>query len=167
MGGTLRRVGVFLLAITLTYMPVKGAYSPREQTEKEEMSSWRKAEVGSIVEGSEGLLARLIMAEAGSDECSDLLQLYVGSVVLNRVAHPDFPNTIQEVIYQEGQYYCVDSTAIRLPANDRAKEAAAFLMEHGSILPGNVLYQAEFKQGDGVFAIMGNQYFCIKGESWE
>ena len=51
-------------------------------------------------------MAHLLYAEAGSSWCSDELQLYVGSVVLNRVESDQFPNTIRDVIYQDGQYAC-------------------------------------------------------------
>ena len=50
------------------------------------------------------LLSCLIMGESGG--ASETCQLYVGSVVLNRVNHESFPNTIEEVIFQKGQYAC-------------------------------------------------------------
>jgi len=41
-------------------------------------------------------------------ECDSMEMAYVGSVVLNRVCHPDYPNSIQEVIQEENQFhgYC-------------------------------------------------------------
>ena len=50
------------------------------------------------------MLAHLIGGEAGADWCTDELQLMVGSVVLNRMASDRFPNTMEEVIFQKGQY---------------------------------------------------------------
>ena len=41
-------------------------------------------------------------------------------------------------------------------------EVANELIANGSILPANVIFQAEFKQGDGVYAQIGNTYFCCK-----
>lgn len=109
------------------------------------------------------LLARLIYAEAGAEWCSDQMQLAVGSVVLNRMAHEAFPDTMHDVIYQCGQYYCVDSTAINLPANQRAVEAAEKLLKWGTILPEDVVYQAEYMQGAGLFIQVQNMFFCYYG----
>ena len=51
------------------------------------------------------LLARIINAEARGE--SYVGQVSVGAVVLNRVAHPSFPNTIAGVIFQEGAFTAV------------------------------------------------------------
>lgn len=51
------------------------------------------------------LMARCIEAEAGTQ--SLLGKRLVADVILNRVASPAFPNTISEVIYQEGQFAVV------------------------------------------------------------
>ena len=51
--------------------------------------------------------------------------------------------------------------------NDRAYECAKFLLENGSVLPENVVFQAEFEQGDGVYKAFEltrgrKMYFCYK-----
>ena len=43
------------------------------------------------------MLAHTINGEAGAKYCNDIMRYYVGSVVLNRVSHPEFPNTIYEI----------------------------------------------------------------------
>lgn len=48
------------------------------------------------------LLAAAMELENGCN--SDLCLLYTGSVILNRVAHPRYPNTIYGVLHQKGQY---------------------------------------------------------------
>lgn len=48
------------------------------------------------------LLAAAMELENGCN--SDLCLLLTGSVILNRVAHPRYPNTIRGVLYQKGQY---------------------------------------------------------------
>ena len=110
------------------------------------------------------LLSHLIFAEAGSDKCSDKMQLYTGSVVLNRIKHKDYPDTMYDVIYDEGQYSCVNNGMINYEYNDRAYNHAKYLLENGSILPDNVVYHAQFEQGDGIYCIEQNMYFCYKGE---
>lgn len=121
-------------------------------------------EVFEIDERELDLLAHLIYAEAGSDWCSDLLQSYVGSVALNRVASEYYPNTLHEVIYQNGQYSCINNGMIHYDYNDRAYECAKALLEKGSVLPSNVIFQAQFLQGDGLYEQVQNMYFCYKGD---
>ena len=41
----------------------------------------------------------------------------VAAVILNRVDSPQFPNTIQEVIYQPNAFTCVDDGQINLEPN--------------------------------------------------
>jgi len=48
------------------------------------------------------LMAGIIQAEAGSTSYPGMIA--VGSVVMNRVASPSFPGTIEGVIYAEGQF---------------------------------------------------------------
>ena len=110
------------------------------------------------------LLAHLIFAEAGSDWCEDNMLYYVGSVVLNRIESEYYPNTMEEVIYQPGQYSCVNNGHIEFEYNQRAYNVAEDLLTSGSCLPSNVVYQAQFEQGDGVYVKVQHMYFCYKGE---
>ncbi|MDO4286019.1 MAG: cell wall hydrolase [Eubacteriales bacterium] len=48
------------------------------------------------------ILAAIIYCEAGTESHEG--KVAVGNVVLNRVASPKFPNTIREVVYQQGQF---------------------------------------------------------------
>ena len=52
------------------------------------------------------LLARIISAEARGEPY--LGQVAVGAVVLNRVEHPSFPDTVSGVIYQNGAFSCLN-----------------------------------------------------------
>lgn len=106
------------------------------------------------------VLAHVICGEA---QCySDEEQLYVGSVVLNRVSRPDYPNTIRDVVYQKGQYACIhDGNYDRAPT-ERNWANARYLLEHGSVLPENVVYQSGGKQGKGVYVKTSRHYYCYK-----
>lgn len=68
------------------------------------------------------LLARLISAEARGEPYSG--QVAVGAVVLNRVEHPSFPDTIAGVIYQPGAFSCVDDGQFDQPIAESAYRAA-------------------------------------------
>ena len=99
-------------------------------------------------------LAVTIQLEAGSEWLSDEHQLMVGNVVLNRVNHPRFPNTIFDVIHQPGQY-CWVMRGVNVESviiSERAWRNAQLLMDGYRVAPPNVVFQAEFTQGDGTFA---------------
>ena len=109
------------------------------------------------------MLAHLIYGEAGSNWCSDEMQLGVGSVVLNRMKSDYFPDTMEEVIFQQGQYSCTNKgSGYWLEPNERAFANARYLLINGSQLPDNVIFQSQFMQGDGLYKKVGNQYFCYK-----
>ena len=75
--------------------------------------------------GSNGdldLLARLISAEARGEPY--IGQVAVGAVVLNRVEHPSFPNSISGVIYQPGAFSCLDDGQFNEPVAESAYRAA-------------------------------------------
>lgn len=107
------------------------------------------------------LLSHLINAEAGSNWCSDDLMRYVGSVALNRVEHTAFPNTLEEVIYQPGQYACIWDGNFDKEPYERAVRIAKELLDNGSVLPANVVFQSEFPQGSGIYIQEQNTYLCI------
>ena len=103
------------------------------------------------------VLSHIIYAEAGGE--GDKTQKYVGSVVLNRVADSRFPNTIEGVVFQKGQYSPVRNGAYYKTPSERAIKNAKYLLDNGSILPSGVIFQSEFKQGS-VYEKVGNMYFC-------
>lgn len=116
------------------------------------------------------ILSIIIYQEAGSDKCSDDTRRKVGSVFLNRVASPIFPDTFEGVATARAQYGTLYWTGIEWPSRasspheahavQRAREIAEELLCGGSILPANVIWQAEFAQGDGVYCYQDNIYFC-------
>ena len=68
------------------------------------------------------LLAKLIYGEARGESYTG--QVAVGAVVLNRVKHSSFPNTIAGVIYQSGAFDAVSDGQINLTPDSTAKKAA-------------------------------------------
>lgn len=68
------------------------------------------------------LLARLISAEARGEPYSG--QVAVGAVVLNRIKHPSFPNTLSGVIYQSGAFTCITDGQFNQPVAESAYQAA-------------------------------------------
>lgn len=68
------------------------------------------------------LLARIISAEARGEPY--IGQVAVGGVILNRIEHPSFPDTISGVVYQRGAFTAVDDGQINAPVADSAYKAA-------------------------------------------
>ncbi len=117
------------------------------------------------------LLSKIIYAEAGSKWLSDEWKMCVGEVVLNRVASPEFPNTIREVIYQPGQYYGSQSRYFEeLRPDARCVDIARRLLEGERILNDpSVVFQANFTQGGGTHTTLydkqlGWTYFCYSSK---
>lgn len=106
-------------------------------------------------------LSHVIAAEAGADWTSDEAVFYVGSVVLNRVESSVFPNSIKDVVLQPGQYATVPYLS-RYEPSERVMEVTYDLLNEGSVLPENVVYQANFRQGSGVYDVQNSMYFCYQ-----
>ena len=68
------------------------------------------------------LLSRVVYGEARGESYTG--QVAVAAVVLNRVKHSSFPNTISGVVYQSGAFDCVSDGQINLAPNETAKKAA-------------------------------------------
>lgn len=77
---------------------------------------------GSAGQGDVDLLARLISAEARGEPYEG--QVAVGAVVLNRVRHASFPNSVSGVIYQPGAFSCLDDGQFDQPVAESAYRAA-------------------------------------------
>ena len=138
-----------------TTQPIEEATPVTENIERENHIQWRTEEDYQY-------LLMIIVGEA--QNCSRQEQMYVGSVVLNRLHSPWFPkqNTIKQVATAKGQYACMwDGNAYKTPTETN-KEVALELLKNGSVLPENVVFQALFKQGSGVYCKINKTYFCYK-----
>lgn len=108
----------------------------------------------------------LLMTIVGeSQNCSKEHQMYVGSVVLNRLHNKKYFNyadCIKDIALAPKQYTCFNGPNAYRDPTDLNIEVAKELILYGSVLPSNVIFQAEFKQGQGVYIQLGNTYFCWK-----
>lgn len=113
------------------------------------------------------LLSKIIYAEAGSNWLDMDWKMAVGEVVLNRMASPEFPDTMREVLEQPGQYYGRGSRYFEsLKPSAASVEAARRLLEGERVLgePG-VVFQSNYRLGSGVFLelqdrLLGSTYLC-------
>ena len=103
-------------------------------------------------------LSHVICGEAQcySREC----QIAVGSVVLNRVNSDRYPDTLEGVITQRHQYAGYRDGNFHRTPTEMNIEVARELLMHGSQLPENIYFQAQFKQGDFCYAKIDGEYFC-------
>ena len=88
--------------------------------------------------GDRYLLARLISAEARGEPY--IGQVAVGAVVLNRVEHPSFPNTLSGVVYQPGAFSCLDDGQFDQPIAESAYRAAQEALDGADPSGGAIYY---------------------------
>ena len=111
------------------------------------------------------LLARLIDAMAGARVYSEEYRLCVGELVLNRVASPEFPDTLEQVVYQRGQFLCVSEPefADLRPSRACAEVALRLLLGERHMAP-QVVYQSSRQIGPAFVRfydrLLGYTYFC-------
>lgn len=77
---------------------------------------------GQYSDSDIALLARIISSEARGEPYTG--QVAVGAVVLNRVEHPSFPNTLAGVVYQPGAFSALNDGQFNEAVADSARRAA-------------------------------------------
>ena len=114
------------------------------------------------------LLSKIIWAEAGSVWLSMEWKMCVGEVVLNRMASPEFPNTMQEVLDQPGQYYGKNNPYfLSILPTPECVQAAKRLLEGERIMGDpSVVFQSNYILGSGIHTalfdpLLGYSYFCF------
>lgn len=124
------------------------------------------------------ILTTTVFHEAG--HTTEQLRQYVAQVVLNRVEDSRFPDTVKGVITQPGQYstkYATVEAANAIQATDSKNGTYYYGICEDSVkaammgqveMSSNVLYQANFSQGKGVWKSVyfnsgwyaSTSYFC-------
>lgn len=124
------------------------------------------------------ILTTTVFHEAG--HTTEQLRQYVAQVVLNRVEDSRFPDTVKGGITQPGQYstkYATVEAANAIQATDSKNGTYYYGICEDSVkaammgqveMPSNVLYQANFSQGKGVWKSVyfnsgwyaSTSYFC-------
>ena len=110
------------------------------------------------------LLARVISAEARGEPYSG--QVAVGAVILNRVEHPSFPNTITGVVYQPGAFTCMVDGQIDQPVAQSAVRAAQEALNGADPSGGAIYYfnpntaTSAWIWSRPLIKVIGNHRFC-------
>lgn len=108
-------------------------------------------------------LAQLMYAENGSAK-NDNCVLLTGIVVVKRIRSKKYPNTIEGVISQEGQYSTYQTGKIECRPDERCLEIAEEILRFDlqKYYPDNLVFQAEFPQGSKTYEQFGEEYFCLE-----
>lgn len=110
------------------------------------------------------LLARMISAEARGENYTG--QVAVGAVILNRVQHASFPDTISGVIYQPGAFSALHDSNWSRPVADSARKAAQDCINGWDPSGGAIYYYNPKKTSNKwmlsrpVIKTIGNHKFC-------
>ncbi len=107
-----------------------------EQTSQNSGSS-QTGSSGGNASGDVALLAKVISAEARGEPYDG--QVAVGAVILNRIAHPSFPNTLAGVVYEPGAFTCMVDGQIDQPIASSAYQAARDAL-NGTDPSGGAIY---------------------------
>ncbi len=123
------------------------------------------AEQASAVRNTDvDLLARLVYGEARGEPY--LGQVAVAAVVLNRVAHASFPNTVSGVIYQSGAFDAVSDGQINLAPDAQALRAAQDALNGWDPTGGCIYYYnpgratSSWIYSRTVMTVIGKHYFA-------
>ncbi len=114
--------------------------------------------------GDVALLARLISAEARGEPYNG--QVAVGAVVLNRMKHPSFPNTMSGVIYQPGAFSCMADGQFNQPVADSCYRAARDAMNGWDPSGGAIYYfnpataTSKWIWSRPLLVVIGKHRFC-------
>lgn len=110
------------------------------------------------------LLARIISAEARGEPYTG--QVAVGAVILNRIKHPSFPDTLSGVIYQNGAFTAIVDGQFNQPISDSAFKAAKDALNGWDPTNGCIYYynpnktSNSFMHSKPTVMVIGSHRFC-------
>lgn len=119
---------------------------------------------GSFSTNDVNLLARVVSAESRGEPYQG--QVAVAAVILNRVGHPSFPDTLAGVIYQPGAFSCLNDGGINANVADSAYRAARDAINGWDPSQGAIYYYNPAKSTNQwifsrpVVVVIGKHRFC-------
>lgn len=120
--------------------------------------------IPSATQANINLLARIISAEARGEPYAG--QVAVGAVILNRIKHPSFPDTLAGVIYQNGAFTAIVDGQFNEPIADSAYNAARDALNGWDPTGGAIYYYNPNKTSNAfmhsrpVITVIGAHRFC-------
>lgn len=110
------------------------------------------------------LIAKVIAAEARGESYTG--QVAIGAVILNRVKHPSFPDTVSGVIYQTGAFTCVTDSNWSVAPTATSQKAAQDAINGWDPTNGAIYYYNPAKTTNSwmlsrpVTVTIGSHVFC-------
>ena len=110
------------------------------------------------------LLARMISAEGRGEPYEG--QVAIGAVIVNRMSHPSFPDTLAGVLYQDGAFTALVDGQFNEPIADSAYSAARDALNGWDPSGGAIYYHNPDKHNNAfmharpVIKRIGNHLFC-------
>ena len=147
------------LLARLAEPPEVAAYKP--QTPEPPAEPEPEPRYEEITAEERELLARVVYAEANTETLEG--QIAVAQVVLNRVRSESFPDTVSEVVFQDGQFSTAPILGSVVP-NETNYEAVDKAFET-EVVPYEVLYFSRGAENDRVWGQIGAHVFCY-GYVW-
>ena len=161
-----------------TYAAVRSFQKKNGLTVDGIVGSQTAAALGITLSGSSGsssaspstnanieLLARIIAAEGRGEPYRG--QVAIGAVIMNRVAHPSFPNSISGVIFQRGAFSAVDDGQFSsTPVPDSCRRAAVEAFGGSDPTNGCIYYYNPARTTNRwmlslpVYTVIGKHRFC-------
>lgn len=128
------------------------------------MGIFESNQSGSVASSDYNLLARIISAEARGEPYMG--QVAVGAVILNRIEHPSFPDTLSGVIYQKNAFTCLYDGQFYEPVSESAYKAATDALNGLDPSSGAIYYYnpktatSKWIFSRPVITTIGNHRFC-------
>lgn len=122
-------------------------------------------EIPPATEANINLLARIISAEGRGEPY--IGQVAIGAVIMNRIEHPSFPDTLAGIIYENGAFTALVDGQFNEPIADSAYAAAKDALSGWDPTGGCIYYynpnktDNEFMHSRTVQKVIGQHYFCV------
>ena len=120
--------------------------------------------IPAATEANINLLARIISAEGRGEPY--IGQVAIGAVIMNRIEHPSFPDTLSGIIYENGAFTALVDGQFNEPIAESAYAAARDALSGWDPTGGCIYYynpkktNNQFMMSRPVQKVIGDHYFC-------
>lgn len=159
------RIAALLTALTITFAALATiSFIPKAHAGDSVYTALASGSIPPATESNVYLLARIISAEARGEPYTG--QVAVGAVILNRIKHPSFPDTLSGVIYQGGAFTAIVDGQFNQPISDSAFNAARDALNGWDPTGGAIYYYNPAKTSNAfmhsrpIIVTIGAHRFC-------
>lgn len=122
-------------------------------------------EIADVITDDEiEMLVRLCFLEAGNQSFEG--QRAVIEVVFNRLLSDEFPNTLNDVVYEKNQFSPAHLIPSTTPTEVQYKVIETVLTDTNTILDRGVVFFSCGQYNDYLYAKIGDHYFCYSTKSY-